>query len=151
MEKFMLKAHELQAQGFTKKQIAEQLGKTDRTIRTLLKQMPRKRKKPVKKSKLDKYKPLIEALVREDPEINGAKIYEKLLKSGFTGKSSIVREYITKIRKEETIKAVIRFETEPAHQAQVDWIEFDLQYVSGKLQKLYVFVMVMGYSRIPFV
>ena len=30
MEKFMLKAHELQAQGFTQKQITEQLGKTDR-------------------------------------------------------------------------------------------------------------------------
>ena len=27
MEEFMLKAHELQAQGFTQKQIAEQLGK----------------------------------------------------------------------------------------------------------------------------
>jgi predicted transcriptional regulator len=45
----MLKAHELQAQGFTQKQIAEQLGKTDRTIRTWLKQMPRKRKTPVRK------------------------------------------------------------------------------------------------------
>lgn len=32
MEKFMLKAHELQAQGLTQKQIAEQLGRTDRTI-----------------------------------------------------------------------------------------------------------------------
>lgn len=151
MEKFMLKAHELQAQGFTQKQIAEQLGKTDRTIRTWLKQMPRERKKPVRKSKLDKYKSLIETLVRENPEINGAKIYEKLIKLGFDGKSSIVREYITKIRKEETLKAVIRFETEPAHQAQVDWIEFGRQYVNGKLQKLYAFVMVMGYSRMPFV
>jgi len=36
MEKFMLKAHELQAQGLTQKQIAEQLGRTDRTIRTWL-------------------------------------------------------------------------------------------------------------------
>ncbi len=59
----MLKAHELQAQGFTQKQIAEQLGRTDRTIRTWLNQMPRERKKPVRKSKLDKYKPLIETLV----------------------------------------------------------------------------------------
>lgn len=33
MEKFMLKAHELQAQGFTQKQIAEQLGRTDWTNR----------------------------------------------------------------------------------------------------------------------
>lgn len=94
MEKFMLKAHELQAQGFTQKQIAEQLGRTDRTIRTWLNQMPRERKKPVRKSKLDKYKPLIETLVRENPEINGAKIYENLVKKGFTGKISIVREVI---------------------------------------------------------
>ena len=78
MEKFMLKAHELQAQGFTQKQVAEQLGRTDRTIRAWLNQMPRERKKPVRKSKLDKYKPLIETLVRENPEINGAKIYENL-------------------------------------------------------------------------
>ena len=151
MENLMLKAHELQAQGFTQKQIAEQLGRTDRTIRTWLKQMPRERKKPVRRSKLDTYKPLIETLVRENPEINGARIYEKLLKSGFTGKGSIVREYITKIRKEETLKAVIRFETEPAHQAQVDWIEFGRQNVNGRIRKLYAFVMVMGYSRMPFV
>ena len=113
MEKFMLKAHELQAQGLTQKQIAEQLGRTDRTIRTWLKEMPRERKKTVRKSKLDEFKPIIEALVRENPEINGAKIYENLVKKGFTGKSSIVREFITKIRKEESQKAVIRFETEP--------------------------------------
>ena len=115
MEKFMLKAHELQALGLTQKQIAEQLGK----------------------SKLDEFKPIIEALVRENPEINGAKIYENLVKKGFTGKSSIVREFITKIRKEESQKAVIRFETEPAHQAQVDWIEFGRQYVNGKLTKYF--------------
>jgi len=151
MEKFMLKAHELQAQGLTQKQIAEQLGRTDRTIRMWLKEMPRERKKTVRKSKLDEFKPIIEALVRENPEINGAKIYENLVKKGFTGKSSIVREFITKIRKEESQKAVIRFETEPAHQAQVDWIEFGRQYVNGKLQKLFAFVMVMGYSRKPFV
>lgn len=151
MEKFMLKAHELQAQGLTQKQIAEQLGRTDRTIRTWLKEMPRERKKTVRKSKLDEFKPIIEALVRENPEINGAKIYENLVKKGFTGKGSIVREFITKIRKEESQKAVIRFETEPAHQAQVDWIEFGRQYVNGKLKKLFAFVMVMGYSRMPFV
>lgn len=147
----MLKAHELQAQGFTQKQIAEQLGRSERTIRTWLKQTPRKRKLPVRKSILDEYKPFIEILVRENPEVNGAKIYEKLLKMGFTGKSSIVREFITKIRKEETQKATIRFETEPAHQAQVDWIEFGKQYVNGTVQKLYAFVIVMGFSRMPFV
>ena len=70
---------------------------------------------------------------------------------GFKGQSSIVREFITKIRKEEAQKATIRFETEPARRAQVDWIEFGRQYVNGRIQKLYAFVMVMGFSRMPFV
>lgn len=33
----------------------------------------------------------------------------------------------------------------------MDWIEFGRQYVNGKLKKLFAFVMVMGYSRMPFV
>ena len=150
-EKIMLKAHELQAQGLTQKQIAAAIGKSERTVRNYLKQMPRARRNPERKSVLDEYKPAIEILVRENPDINGARIYEKLLKAGFRGKSSIVREYITKIRKEERQKAVIRFETLPAHQAQVDWIEFGKQNIDGKKRKLYAFVMVMGYSRFPFV
>lgn len=151
MEYLMLKAHELQAQGYTQKQIAEHLGRCDRTIRSWLKQIPRERKKPVRKSKIDEYKDFIKALIIENPEFNGSKIYEKILKMGFTGKSSIVREYITKIRKEECQKAVIRFETLPGCQAQVDWIEFGKQQVNGKIQKLYAFVMVLGFSRMPFV
>ena len=74
MEKFMLKALELQAQDFPQKQIAEQLGSSERTIRIWLKQIPRKRKMPVRKSILDEYKPFIELLVGENLEINYAKI-----------------------------------------------------------------------------
>jgi transposase len=36
-------------------------------------------------------------------------------------------------------------------QAQVDWKEFGRQTVDGKEQKLYAFVMVLGYSRKVFV
>ena len=108
------------------------------------------KKTPVRTSILDEYKPFIELLVRENPEISGDKIYENLQKMGFSGKSSIVREFITKIRKEESQKAAIRFETEPAHQAQVDRIEFGKQYVNGAVQKLYAFTMVMDFSRMSF-
>ncbi len=121
----MLKAHELQAQGLTQKQIAAAIGKSERTVRNYLKQMPRARRKQERKSVLDEYKPAIEILVRENPDINGARIYEKLLKAGFRGKSSIVREYITKIRKEERQKAVIRFETLPAFGGVTEEILYD--------------------------
>lgn len=44
-------------------------------------------------------------------------------------------------------EAVIRFETVPGYQAQVDWKEFGRKTVDGKEKKLYAFTMILGYSR----
>jgi hypothetical protein len=55
------------------------------------------------------------------------------------------------VRKQLAIQAVMRFETEPARQAQVDWKEFGKQIVDSVETKLYAFVMVLGYSRKAFV
>ena len=51
----MLEAHKLQAEGRTQKEIAEILGVTDRTVRNYLREAPRKRKPPIRTSKLDPY------------------------------------------------------------------------------------------------
>jgi hypothetical protein len=70
---------------------------------------------------------------------------------GYGGKISVMKDYVAKIRREIYRQAVIRFETEPGWQAQVDWKEFGTQTVDGKSTKLYAFVMVLGYSRKAFV
>lgn len=44
-------------------------------------------------------------------------------------------------------KRAIRFETEPGEQAQVDWGHFGKVLLNGKIEKLYCFVFVLGYSR----
>jgi hypothetical protein len=62
-----------------------------------------------------------------------------------------MRDYASKKSEEITMKAVIRFETEPGYQAQVDWKVLGKHLVDGRWQKLYAFVMVFGYSRKPFV
>lgn len=146
----MLRARELQAQGLTHVEIAAAIGKCERTVRNYLSEKPRERKSPVRTSKLDSFKDFIKAIIEENPNANGAKIYERIRKMGFDGKMSIVKEYITSLRKEINRKAVVRFETEPARQAQADWIVLGKQYVDGRKHNLYVFVMVMGYSRMPF-
>lgn len=151
VENLMLEAHKLQAQGLTQKEIAAAINRSERTVRNYLSEPPRKRRRPVRPSKLDPYKPFIKSVIDENPGCNGAKVHERICAMGFNGKSSIVREYITKLRKESNRKAVIRFETEPARQAQVDWVEFGWQDLDNRRQKLYAFVMVMGYSRMPFV
>ena len=43
-----------------------------------------------------------------------------------------------------------RFETRPGQQAQIDWGECGMVTVGGERKKLYVFVMVLGYSRMMY-
>jgi transposase len=150
-EKCMLDARIMQAQGYTQMQIAQLLGVTDRTVRTYLKERPCARKKPVRPSRLDPFKLFIEAQLEKNPSYNGELLYERIVAQGYGGKKTVMKAYVAELRKKLSHQAVIRFETEPGRQAQVDWKEFGKQFVDGKETKLYAFVMVLGYSRMPFV
>lgn len=94
VENLMLEAHKLQAQGLTQKEIAAAINRSERTVRNYLSEPPRKRRRPVRPSKLDPYKPFIKSVIDENPGCNGAKVHERICAMGFNGKSSIVREYL---------------------------------------------------------
>jgi transposase len=148
----MMSAKILQSQGLTQLEIAEQLGVCERTVRNYLKHdLPEGRKRPKRASKLDSYRPFIEETIGNHPTYNGEVLYERLKAQGYTGHISIMRDFTAAVRKKIQTNAVIRFETEPGFQAQVDWKEFGEQTVSGRRVKLYAFVMVLGYSRKCFV
>jgi transposase len=151
VEKDMLDARQMQLEGKKQWEIAAALGVTDRTVRNYLAQAPHERKKPERKSKLDPFKEELRTVIEETPNKNGELIYQSLTRKGYTGKRSILKEYLTILRLEESLKASIRFETEPGHQAQIDWVEFGKQWVDGQYRKLYAFTMILGYSRQPFV
>ena len=150
-EHCMLEARLLQAQGYTQMQIAEMLDVSDRTVRTYLKERPAGRKKPIRRSKLDPFKPFIEEVLEKNPSYNGELLYERIVKLGYHGKKTVMKAYVAGLRRKLSQQAVMRFETEPGRQAQVDWKEFGRQVVDGRETKLYAFVMVLGYSRLPFV
>jgi len=147
----MLEARILQGQGKTQREIAKILGVCERTVRYHLKNMPAGRKKPLRGSKVDSFKATIDSILEGNPSYNGELIFERLLKLGYSGKISVMKDYVASVRRKLETQAVIRFETEPGRQAQVDWKEFGRQLVDGKLMKLYAFVMVLGYSRKAFV
>lgn len=151
MEHRMMDARFYQAQGMTQLEIAAALGVTDRTIRNYLSERPRPSIKPIRRSKLDPFREYVRTTIEMNTSMNGELIYDSIRKMGYTGKRSVLKEYITKIRRDTDRQAVIRFETEPGFQAQVDWVEFGKRVVDGKLRELYAFTMVLGYSRFPFV
>ena len=138
-------------QGHTQKYIAEYLGVSDRMVRKYLNPefgtQPRKSRESI----LNPFLPIIEDTLENDPCFNLVYLHERLQKAGYEGKMTILRNYARQYRKKLIEKAVIRFETEPGRQAQVDWKECGKMEIDGQIQKVYAFVMLMGYSRIPFV
>ena len=105
-----------------------------------------------KTSKLDAYKHQIDVWLEEAP-YSAVRILEKLTEQGFDGKYSIVKEYVRGKKKDLDEKATVRFETVPGLQAQMDWGFFEDHQVleDGKPQKLYCFLMILGYSRMRYI
>jgi len=64
---------------------------------------------------------------------------------------TIVKDFVRKIRPKQGVPAVLRYETKPGIQAQVDWGEVGKVEVDGKIKKLYCFSMILGYSRMRYV
>lgn len=147
----MLEAHILKKQGFKQYQIANMLGVTDRTVRNYLSNEPAPRAKTKRKSRLDPFKSVIDSVIQNDPFYNCILLFKRLEVLGYQGKISILRDYVAKVRKKVIAEAVIRYETEPAQQAQVDWKEFRVPTTTGKSLKRYAFVMTLGFSRKSFV
>ena len=138
-------------EGHNQKYIAEYLGVSDRMVRKYLNpefgSYPRKSRESI----LKPFYSIIEDTLENDPYYNLVYLHERLQNAGYSGKITILRNYARRFRKKLIEKAVIRFETEPGRQAQVDWKECGKMEIDGKLQKVYAFVMLLGYSRIPFV
>lgn len=145
----MLEAKIFQGQGMTIGEIARRLNRTERSIWNYL--HPKETPKRERHGKLDPYKAIIDDSVNTDPYINCEVLVERLRHAGYNGKMTILRNYVARKRSEVLTQAAIRFETIPGEQAQVDWKDFGKQLVDGKCQKLYAFVMVLGYSRKPFI
>jgi len=80
-------------------------------------------------------------------------IVERIAELGYTGKVTIVRDYVRTIRHTAPPKPIpIRcYETPPGHQLQVDWGIFS--YVDARVEKRRIpgLVATLGYSRRTFV
>jgi transposase len=141
--------HTLHERGYSIRAIAKTLGLNRRTVSKRLKESElQPYKKRSYKSKLDPYKEYIRKRVKQayPDKIPSSVIYEEIKKYGYDGKVRILQSFlqtcVSPIIKDE----VVRFETEPAYQAQVDWT-----FIRTGKNPIYGFVMVLGFSRMAFV
>lgn len=140
---------------FNKAELARRYDCDPRTIDRYLKiqsgELIPKQSSRVYYSKLDDYK----ATIINKVDIYGCTamaVYKFIRKRGYSGKYSIVADFVKHHKDTETKKATIQFETNPGLQAQVDWKE-DMTLVNriGQAYKVNIFLMVMGFSRKKFI
>jgi transposase len=105
------------------------------------------RGRPKGGGKLSPFAGVIDAALDKDFHINADVLLNKLTLMGYTGKITILRDYICKKRNELFNAAVRRFETMPGQQAQVDWMYAGYVVINGSKVKRYAFIMKLGYSR----
>jgi transposase len=98
-------------------------------------------------SKLDAFASTVDQLLERYPHINATRIFEELQQQGYRGGYTIVRERVRQLRSRPNKPLVVRFETAPGAQAQMDWAEYQIDFTSEGRRRVNLFSYVLGYSR----
>lgn len=143
MEIEVLKRHGTSIRG-----IAEATGKSRNTVRRYLRggQDATKRKPPSirRPEKLDPFKGyIVERLKAAAPDtIPAAVLFREIKARGYEGGETRVRDFVRGLRPEPKPDPVVRFETDPGVQMQVDWSK-----IGRGSEQLSVFIATLGWSR----
>jgi len=140
----------LHRKGLKQRAIARKLGVSRNTVKKYIENPDLAFEPPPprsRKSLLDPYRDNIKAWIEEDSEYTATWIYDRLSNMGFIGSYEIVKRRVRRIKENYHKVAYMRFETEPGYQAQVDFGEFQVLRPDGSVTKLYLFSMILGYSR----
>jgi transposase len=153
-ERLVLLKHLLE-QGLKKTDIAARCGVSRRLVYHWIKSglldsdvgdlaSPRVRQSRPKK--LEQYKATIRQRLESYPELSAVRLYEEVRAAGYRGGMTQLRQFVHQVRPRPPVEDVVRFETPPGLQAQVDFAEFRFPW-----GKRYGLLVVLGYSRLLWV
>jgi transposase len=147
---------ELERRGVGVSEIARRTGRDRKTVRKVLAEAsPQVQRAPAPRrvGKLDPFREYLQQRIAQGC-LNGAVLLDEIRGLGYTGQISILRAFLTPVRRElvRAREATERFETGPGKQAQVDWAKFGKIWVPGAAswQDLSAFLFTLGYSRAQF-
>jgi len=148
----VLLRHYLQ-QGLSKAEIARSLGVSRRTVYHWIESGQLERElddgparygpRPSVTRLIDPYRGIIQTRLKEYPLLTATRIFEEIRADGYAGRYTQVKQYVRLVRPSPPPDPVVRFETPPGQQGQVDFAEFRLPW-----GKRFALVVVLGYSRL---
>lgn len=140
----------LKKQGMSIKAISRETGHARNTVRKYLRseEPPKYASRATRPSKLDPFRLYIAARIKAalPHRLPSPVFFREIRERGYTGGVRILRAYLQTLYPVPTPEPLIRFETDPGHQMQVDWCVFR----RGN-SPLSAFVATLGYSRASYV
>ncbi len=133
--------------------IARELGVSRSTVREVIRTFQAGRggdgpaARASRPSKLDAWAATIVSLLGRYPDITAMRLYEELQAQGFTGRYTIVSKKLRELRPAAARQPVVRFETGPGVQAQMDYSTYTLDFTVEGRRRVQLFSYVLGYSR----
>ena len=94
-------------------------------------------------TKLDRFRPILETRLTAFPELSAVRLFEEIRAAGYTGGYSQLKAAVRQLRPVPSLEPMVRFETPPGRQGQVDFAEFRFPW-----GKRYALLVVLGYSRV---
>ena len=151
-EQQVLLRHYLE-RGLSKAEIARELGVSRRTVYHWIEHGELDREvddAPVRYSprppvarKLDAFRAIVQARLSEFPRLTATRLFEEIRAGGYTGGYTQLKAYVRQVRAIPAPDPIVRFETPPGQQAQVDFAEFRLPW-----GKRYALVVVLAHCRL---
>ena len=101
----------------------------------------------VRASSLAPYEPFLRETLAQYPRLRSTRLFDMLTARGYVGSARRVRRAVATLRPAPRAAVVVRVETLPGEQAQVDWAHVGTVRVPGGERALWAFVLVLSYSR----
>jgi transposase len=99
---------------------------------------------------LSMYHAFIDETLERYPRLVSTRVYDMIRERGYEGSIRTLRNYVQRNRPSPNGAAVLRLESLPGEQAQVDWAHVGEIAVPGGKRPLWAFVMVLSHSRASF-
>jgi transposase len=146
-EEVVLEMRIMARQGIGVRAIARELGVSRNTVRRYLRDSAASAGPtpgPGRPSKLEPFEDWLRKRVEAAAprRLPATALLREIQALGYTGTLRTVQRFVAALQPEVEPEPLVRFETAPGHQAQMDWGEYRL----GD-QKVYCFVGVLGFSR----